>query len=179
MHQSVINVLGIGIGGDGDWFLTDNAPRVDVAVKKEGGDTRLSFAVDDGPVDRCCTAILRQQSSVYVEGTEARHGPYFLGQHAEGHHHLQVGPIGAQFFQEGFFLQTEGLQHGDSFFLGVLLDDRGLQHRTVPTHGLIGLCHDGHHVVATFYERTKRGNGNFGGSHEYNAQFFFFHLLII
>ena len=74
-------------------------------VEEERSDTRLLVTVDDGPVHGSRTTVLGQQCRVEVEGTHGRHGPHYLGKHAEGHHDLQVCLQGTQLCQELLILE--------------------------------------------------------------------------
>ena len=175
VHQSVVDVFRVGLVGQGEAFLQDNAARVDVVVEEKGGHTRLGLAVDDGPVDGCRTAILRQQGGVHVESAEPGHGPHHLGQHAKGHHHLQVGLETGQFGHEVGVFHLDGLEHGDAVGQRILLHFGGLQLVLVPPHGLVGLGDHGHHAVALVHEAAQRAYGKLGRAHEYDAEIFLFH----
>ena len=93
VHQSVIHVLHVVIVVDVEWQLHYNLSCVDVVVEEEGGYSCASLAVDHSPVDRCCTAILRQKGCMHIKRTVFWHIPHHLGQHAEGHYHLKVGIV--------------------------------------------------------------------------------------
>ena len=81
-------------------------------VEEEGCDTRLCLAVDDSPVYRGSTAILRQKGGMHIEGAEAGHCPHHLRQHSESHHHLQVGIIATQLLKESLILHLHRLENG-------------------------------------------------------------------
>ena len=168
-HQSVIDILHVGIVGDVERPLHDDAARVDVVVEEEGGDTCLTLAIDDCPVDGRGSAILRQQGGVDVERAETGHGPHHFGQHTESHHHLQVGVVGAQLADKRRVLHLFGLQHGQTVLQRVFLYFRWLQYTAMASHGLIGLGDNGHHIVSALYEPLQGADGKFGRTHEYDA----------
>lgn len=176
-HQPVVHVLHIVIGPDGHPLLLYHLAGVYLVVQEEGGDARLAVSVDDGPVDGGGSAVLRQQGGVQIECSQARHGPHRLGQHAEGHHYLQVGPQAAQLGQEGFVLQTFGLQNGDAVLQRALLHGRGLQLALVPPYGLVRHGDDPHHIVAFVYQSLQCGHCKVGRAHVYYPQVFFLHWL--
>ena len=91
-------------------------------VEEEGGDAGLGVAVDDGPVDGRCAAVLRQEGGVEVEGAEAGHGPHGFGEHSESHDNLEVGLEGTELVEKFGGLQLLGLKHGQALAQGVLLD---------------------------------------------------------
>ena len=95
LHESVVDVLYVGIVGDGELALGDDATGVDVVVEEEGGDAGEGLAVDDCPVDWGCTAIVGEQGCMDVECAEARHGPHYFGEHAERDNDLEVGMVAA------------------------------------------------------------------------------------
>ena len=49
------------VGRDDDFFAIDYVADVDLMFEEECGDSGLVIAVDDSPVDRCGSAIARQQ----------------------------------------------------------------------------------------------------------------------
>ena len=176
LHQAVIDVFCIGVFGDGEALLKDNAPRVDVLVEEECGDSRFGFAVDDGPVDGGRTAILRQQCGVDVERAHTWHAPDYFGKHAEGHHNLQVGLIGSQLLCEVGVFHFYGLKHGNIVLQCISFHRRGLQIVLMTSDGLVGLGHHGHHIVSAFNQSFQCAYGKLGGSHEYDSQVFLFHI---
>ena len=95
LHESVVDVLYVGIVGDGELALGDDATGVDVVVEEEGGDAGEGLAVDYRPVDGCCATIVGEQGSMDVECAEARHSPHHLGEHTEGDDDLEVGIVAA------------------------------------------------------------------------------------
>ena len=122
LHESVVDVLYVGIVGDGELALGDDATGVDVVVEEEGGDAGEGLAVDDCPVDWGCAAIVGEQGCMDVECAEARHCPHYFGEHAERDYDLEVGVVAAQLVEEVLVLHLQGLQHGQAVGKGVLLD---------------------------------------------------------
>ena len=175
LHESVVDVLYVGIVGDGELALGDDATGVDVVVEEEGGDAGAGLAVDDCPVDRRCAAIVGEQGCVDVECAEARHCPHYFGEHAERDNDLEVGIVAAQLLEEVLVLHLQGLQHGQAVGKGVLLDGRGAQHGSVATDGFVGLRDDSHYVITVLNKSLERANGKLGCSHEHYAEVFLFH----
>ena len=99
-HQSVVDILHISIVWYRELLLKNNPSCVDVFVEEERSNTRLFFSVDDSPVYRGRTAILRQQSRMDIECSETWHSPYHLRQHAKGYDDLKVSLITAELIQE-------------------------------------------------------------------------------
>ena len=147
MHEAVVDVLDVGIVRDGEGQLHDDATGVDVVVEEEGGDARLGLAVDDCPVDGSRTAILGQQGGVDIERAVCGHSPHHFGQHAEGHDHLQVGPVGVQLLHESGVFHLLRLEDGQPMLKGILLYGRWLEHASVTAYGLVGLGDHRHHVI--------------------------------
>jgi len=169
VHESVIDIFHIGVVGNGKGFLQDDAAGVDVVVEKEGGHAGLGLAVDDGPVDGCRTPVLRQQRGVDVERAIPRHAPHHLGQHAECHHHLNVGLVSCQLRHKLGVFHLLGLQHRYSFLQGVGLHGWRLQRVLVTAHGFVGLGDDGHHPVSGLYQTAERAHRKLGRAHEYHS----------
>jgi len=71
-------------------FLKNYLSGIYLVLEEEGGDARLLLAVDKGPVDGSGTPVLGQQRCVQVKRPHGRHAPDNLGQHPEGHNHLDV-----------------------------------------------------------------------------------------
>ena len=90
-HQSVVDILHVGIVGNGEVLLQNDAACVDIVVEEERCHARLRLTIDDGPVDGGGTAVLRQQGGMDIERAVLGHRPDYLGQHAESDDHLQVG----------------------------------------------------------------------------------------
>lgn len=168
IHQSVIDILHVGICRDGERFLEDDAARIDILVEEEGRHARLGLAIDDGPVDGSRTTILGQEGRMDIERAEARHIPDDLGQKAEGHDHLEVGLIGPERLHKLGVLHLHGLEDGDVVLLGIDLDGRRLEAVLMATHGFVGLRDHGHDQIAILYQSTKGSHGKLGRSHEYD-----------
>ena len=179
LHECVVDVLYVGIVGDGELALGDDATGVDVVVEEEGGDAGEGLAVDDSPVDWCCATIVGEQGCMDVECAEARHCPHYFGEHAERDNDMEVGIVAAQLLEEVLVLHLQGLQHGQTVGKGVLLDGRGAQHGGVATDGFVGLRHDSHYVIAVLYKSLERANGKLGCSHEHYAEVFLFHCFLV
>ena len=122
LHESVVDILYVGIVGDGELALGDDATGVDVVVEEEGGDAGEGLAVDDCPVDWRCATIVGEQGCMDVECAEARHCPHHFGEHAERYDDLEVGIVAAQLLEEVLVLHLQGLQHWQTVGKGVLLD---------------------------------------------------------
>ena len=90
-----------------------------------------------------------------VEGAQSRHSPHHLGQHAEGHHHLQVGLQRAQLCQEVLVAQLLWLQYGYAVLERTLLDGAGLQYVMMAPDGLVGHGHHAHHLVPAGQQRLQ------------------------
>ena len=88
LHQTVIYILHVSIVGDGELTLHDYLTSIDVMIEEERRNAGRRLAVDDSPVYRGSTAILRQKGGMHIEGAEAGHCPHHLRQHSESHHHL-------------------------------------------------------------------------------------------
>ena len=122
LHESVVDVLYVGIVGDGELALGDDATGVDVVVEEEGCDAGEGLAVDDSPVDWRSATIVGEQGCMDVECAEAWHCPHYFGEHAERDNDLEVGIVAAQLLEEVLVLHLQGLQHGQAVGKGVLLD---------------------------------------------------------
>ena len=175
VHQSVVDIFHISIVGNGKRLLQDDTARVDVVIEEERGHSCHGLAIDDRPVDGCSTTVLRQQGGMYIEGAEAGHVPHHLGQHAEGHHHLYVGMVGAQLFYELGVFHLHRLEHGQGVGQRIALHLGGLQRVLMPAHWFVGLCDHSHHVVSTFHKPLQRSHSKLGRSHKHDSQFFFLH----
>ena len=166
VHQSVVDILHIGIVGNSERLLHDDASGVDVVIEEEGGDTSLRLAIDDSPVDRRCATILRQQGGMHIERAETGHGPHHLGQHAESHHHLKVGTEATQLLHELGVFHLDRLQHGQALLQGILLDRRRLQRVLMASYGFVGLSNHSHHIISAFYEALEGFHRKLGCSHK-------------
>ena len=72
-HKGVVDVSGC-VGRTYLVFLAeDDLARVYVLVQHKRGHAGEFLSVDDGPVDRSCASVLRQQGGVQVERTQLRH----------------------------------------------------------------------------------------------------------
>ena len=169
MHQSVINILYIGIVGDGEWLLHDDATGIDVVVEEESGDACLRLTIDDSPVDRGSTAVLRKKGCMHIEGAEARHIPYHLWQHSESYHHLQIGLITAQLLYKFRILHLHRLQYWQALRQGILLDLRRLKSVLMATHRFVGLGYYSHHIISAFYKALEGFHRKLRGSHKYDS----------
>ena len=165
-HQFVVNVFGTIVDGYGDAFLQDDAPRINLFVKEKRSDARFAIAIDDGPVDGSCAAILRQKCSMEIECAKRRQSPNHLRQHAEGNDYLQVGLQGFQLSEESLVAQLFGLQDRNAFLLCKLLDGTGLQDIVVAANGFVGHRDDANHVETFLYESAKALHGKVGRAHE-------------
>jgi len=168
-HQSVINIFHIVIVLNIKGFLQNDTSGVDVFIEEERGDTRQSLSVDNGPVDRCRTTVLREQRRMDIERTESGHVPYHFWEHAEGHHHLEVGLITAEPFHEIGILHlhrlqdvllTEAMFQGPAFHLGCL---KGV---VMTTYGLIGLGYYCHDMISILHECLECAHSKLGSSHK-------------
>ena len=177
-HETVVDIFHISIVGHGKRLLHDDTPRIDVMVEEERCNARLRLAVDDRPVDRCCTTVLWQESGMHIERSEPGHGPYHLGQHAESHHHLQVCPVGAKLLHELRIFHLDRLKHGQVLRQGILLNRRCLQCVLMSSYRFVGLRYHSHHIISTFYKALEGFYRKLRCSHKYNSQIFFLHFLL-
>ena len=166
VHESVIDILYIGIVGDGEGALEDDPASVYLVVEEEGGDTCLGLAVDDSPVDGCGTTILREQGGMDIEGAVRGHSPNDLGQHTEGDDNLQVGTIAAKLVEELGVAHLLRLEHGDAMLEGILLDRGCLKHAAMSAHGLVGLGYYAYYIVTALNQSAESSYSKFGGAHE-------------
>ena len=168
LSQTVVEVFGGVVGGDGGGLLHEDGAFVDALVEHEGGDTGKGFAIDDSPVDGCGTPVAGKQGGMQVEGTHRRHAPYALGQHAEGHDNKDVGIPLAKAVEEERVAQFFGLEEGKAVGKGIFFDWRGGEFESAPC-GTVGDGDDTYHLVACLADCLKGGNGKVGGAHEYDS----------
>ena len=164
LHQRIVQRSGIVVILNQITLLLENPSGIDLLVNHEGRDTRLTFAVDQRPVDGGGAAVLRQQRSVQVEGAQTRHGPDFARQHPEGHHHKEVGLEGSQLGEELRIAQLLRLQHRNAVFHRVALDG-ALVHLKSAAARLVGHGHHRAHVESGLEQRIKRAAGELRRTH--------------
>ena len=157
-------------------FLMDYIAGIYLVFEEEGGYARLLIAVDYGPVYGGGTAVLWQKGGVKVEGSQRGHVPDHLGQHAEGHHYLEVGLEGSELFYEKRILQSFGLQDGYPLLYGVFFDGTGLKYASMTTHWLVGHGYNTYYIIMVFHETAQYMLGKLGGSHEHYPHLFLFHV---
>ena len=87
-----------------------------------------------------------------IEGAKTRHVPHYLGQHAEGHHYLQVSTVTAQLLHKYRVFHLLRLQDGQPVLQRIALHLRRLQGILMPSHGFVGLSNNSHHVISSFHE---------------------------
>ena len=104
-----------------------------------------------------------------IECSQAGHCPHDLGQHAEGHYHLQVGLVGAQFLKEGLILEFFGLKHGNSMSQRILLHRTLLQHVVMTANRFVGHSNDGNDVIVALNQAAQGLDGEIGRSHVYDS----------
>ena len=155
LHQTVIYILHVSVVGDGELTLHDYLTRIDVMIEEERRHASRCLAVDDSPVYRGSTAILRQKGGMHIEGAEAGHCPHHLWQHSESHHHLQVGIIATQLLKESLILHLHRLENGQPVLQGIFLHSRCTQHRTVTSYGLIRLSDHSHNIISVFHKSLQ------------------------
>lgn len=141
---------------------------IDVVVEQEGGDTCLTLAIDEGPVDGSGSPILGQQRGMKVEGAQGWHGPYAFGQHAEGNDDKEVGTPSTQGVLELRVAQTLGLEQGELMLEGVLFDGR-LGDLEAATGRAVGHGDYADYAMPRLADGLERGNGKIGGTHEDNV----------
>ena len=168
-HQLFVERAGVVLRKDRQARLREDGSLVDLVVQQEGRHARLPLAVDDRPVDRRGAPVLRQQRGVEVEGSQSRHGPHDLGQHAERDDDTQVGPQRPQRPDELRGLQPFGLQDRKPQLPGGGLH---VAFAELPpaSGGFVGGGDDAHDVVAPGDQRAERRHGEFGRAHEYDAE---------
>ena len=175
-HKLVMH--GAGIVGGQDWYaLTiDYVAGVYLMLEEEGGHACFLVAVYDCPVDRSGTAVLRQEGAVQVEGSQARHVPYHLGEHSEGHYYLKIGLEGSELLDEEGVFQLFGLKEWDSLLHRILLDGAALEHAAVTAHGLVGHGYHTYYIITLLDKTLQRELRELGGSHKYYPQFLLLHI---
>ena len=99
---------------DGYALLKQNVPGIDGMLEREGGNARLSQAMNDRPLNGRCAAQLWQHGSVQVDGAKFRGIPHHLRQHAKRNHDEYVGtPGGKRLIEFGVF-EVGWLQQGEA-----------------------------------------------------------------
>ena len=101
-----------------------------------------------------------------IEGAERRQAPNHFRKHSEGDNYLQVGLQSLEFCQESLVLQFFGLQDGDAFLLGKLLDWTALQDIMMPPDCLVWHCNYANHIEALLNEATETLHREIGRAHE-------------
>ena len=94
----------VGIS-DRQMSLTDDLTRIDLMRKKESSHAGLRITIDNRPVDRSGTPVLRKQGGMQIKSSQTGHIPDHLRQHTRRHHDLQIRPQGTQFLQKRLILQ--------------------------------------------------------------------------
>ena len=155
LHQTVIYILHVSVVWDGELTLHDYLTSIDVMIEEERRNAGHRLAVDDSPVYRGSTAILRQKGGMHIEGAEAGHCPHHLRQHSESHHYLQVGIIATQLLKESLILHLHRLENGQPVLQGIFLHSRCTQHRTVTSYGLIRLSDHSHNIISVFHKSLQ------------------------
>ena len=115
-HQAIIDILNISCIRNSKWFLKDNATSIYVFIKEEGRHTCLGLTIDNRPVDRSSTTVLRKQGCMYIKRTQARHTPHYLRQHTKGYNHLHISFIRTQLFYKISILHLYRLQNRQVMF---------------------------------------------------------------
>ena len=167
LHQLVVKVSGRVRGFHPALGTQDDAARVYLLVYHEGGYAGDVLPVNHRPVDGRGPAVLRQQGGVQVEGAQLGHFPYRLGQHAESHHHKQIGLQGGQLAEELRVLELFRLHQGQAFRHRVFLDG-ALAQLEPAAGGLVRGGYNAHHIETGFPQGLERSHGEFRRSHIYN-----------
>ena len=90
-----------------------------------------------------------------IEGAERGQSPHHFRQHSEGYDYLQVGLQGLEFCKESLVTKLLGLQDGNAFLEGKLLDRTALQDIMMAPNGFVGHRNHTDHIEALFYEAAK------------------------
>ena len=177
-HQPFVERSHVVLRRDGDTLLREDRPLVDFVVEQERRDTRFAFAVDDGPVDRGRPPVFGKQRGVQVEGSQTGHRPDDFGQHLEGDDDSQIGLQRLQGIQKCRIAELFGLQYGHSQFAG---GDLHVAFAQVPAAAgrFVGDGDRPDDVVPFGDEPPKRRDGEFGRTHEDDAQRFRIHSVML
>ena len=146
----------------------DDAARVYILVYHEGSDAGNALAVDNRPVDRSGTAVLRQKGGMQVECAQLGHAPDLLRQHAERHHHEEIRLPFRQRRQELRIFQFHRLKHGQAMLDRIFLDGTFV-HFEAASAGFIRHRDHAHHLVAGLDQGIQRSHRELGRAHEHNA----------
>ena len=79
----------VGIS-DRQMFLTDDLTRINLMRKKESSHAGLRITIDNRPVDRSGTPVLRKQGGMQIKSSQTGHIPDHLRQHTKSNYNLQV-----------------------------------------------------------------------------------------
>ena len=99
-----------------------------------------------------------------VESAETRHLPNLLREHAEGHHHEEVGLEGPQLCEELRVLEFQRLKHGYIVLHGVFLYCTLIEFESASAR-FVSHGHDTHNLVFVTDEIVERGHRKLGRTH--------------
>ena len=91
IQNAVVHVACGVVGSDGNFHATEHMACVDLVLEQKRGGPRHRFAIQDRPVNRGRSTVLRQQGPMKVDGAQPGKIPNHFRQHAEGNHHPQIG----------------------------------------------------------------------------------------
>ena len=168
LFEPVIEFTGGFIGSDFRLFGIDNVAGIHLGCQIHRGNTGFLIAVQNRPLDRCSTAVLREEGPVYVDGAERRHGQQIVRENsAVGYYHNEVR------------LQT--LQHGKCRSVAhlsrlknrnIMGEGYGFHRRERNLHassaGFIRLCKNAGHLISVLDQRFQRRRSEFRRTHKNN-----------
>ena len=137
---------------------------VHAIVDHECSDACGLFTVDDSPVDRGSSSILREKCCMKVECSQSRNLPYYLRQHAERHDNKQICLPGLKLFKKFRILQGYRLQYRDTVLYGIFLY-RTFIYLESASAGLVWYGHDADYLVVVLDQCFKRCDGELRRTH--------------
>ena len=142
---------------------------VDLVLEQKRGGPRHRFAIQDRPMDGGGSTVLRQQGPMKVDGAQPGKIPNHFRQHAEGHHHPQIGRPRVQDGFEIRRLQLLRLGQREAMLFRHHLHFGSAQ--GAPSAGRpVGCRHDAHDLVVRFQQPFQASGGEPRGSKENDAQ---------
>ena len=169
-HEPVMNIPHILILSDKALLPEHDSSGVHSLVNHEGGHTGSLLSIDDSPVDRGGTTVLRQKGCMEVECSQTRNLPDNFRQHTEGHDHEEIRFPCFQGVEELRVLQRNRLEDRDIVLHGVFLDGAFI-HLQAPSAGLVGNRHDSDNLKAVAYELVQRRHSKLRSTHIYDSCF--------
>ena len=169
VEQPVVNVSGGVVGSNGHFDAAEHVAGVDFVLEEKGAGARGGFAIQNRPMDRGRSAVLGQKRPMQVDRAQTRTVPHHFRQHAERHHHTEVGVPLVQQRVEFRGFQFLRLGEGKVVRQSDLLHFRGPQR--APTTRLPVWCSDhANHLVLGLEQLLKACGRELGCAQEKDAQ---------